>query len=642
MLYPLSEIVTIYFAGLIFLYVSLSLGFLFQRWIRMGLFEQLFLGYLVLLCSYAIIKTSFQTIALLIPIWLVLYLLLFRDRLCLNVKLIDVKSQILSVTIIWTLIYVLKAFYFWNYSFDLPNLLFADYPNYIKIAEGFQLSGHENALGHRNVLFAELNFLQPYRTNDLWLPSLGLDLTNFGSYYIWGLFYTPLVWTLASISVYSVLSNIRFKAYRILLSVLALFAFSGSWYRGLINKVLEVNQGSYDPIGIIAYPKLAIVFAMLFMVLKNVMTGKINKAAFQLILLVFLVQSTVAVIPVIYGLLFFLGVRDLWGKRRLKKSYFLLLASISFITILFGLIYFNSGLTEREVLQMTSLDILNNENFSEFLLVFLKKSLYIFLSYFWLSILLSIILIYSMISKKAQRYEILALTSVFYFSSTALYAWYANVGDAYQFSTNLFGPFVVTLIIYLLLDTNKSLFKKIVGHGVLIIVSIIGFVQITRGSSAFNSPDKIYQYSKQFLMTVGKTLPELQSPYGIIYYGKNEITPRREDFPLHEASFLKLFGRNYDVFNLNAANLTNEEYSADQQKYCVYAARQALNIYNNTQSDISLNPTNSIEKNFLNTGKFSFCISKTPLSDLPIWISSRVELRIFDSESKIFFYSFKD
>ena len=119
MLYPLSEIVTIYFAGLIFLYVSLSLGFLFQRWIRMGLFEQLFLGYLVLLCSYAIIKTSFQTIALLIPIWLVLYSLLFRDRLYLNVKLIDVKSQILSVTIIWTLIYVLKAFYFYIYALFL-------------------------------------------------------------------------------------------------------------------------------------------------------------------------------------------------------------------------------------------------------------------------------------------------------------------------------------------------------------------------------------------------------------------------------------------------------------------------------------------------------------------------------------------
>lgn len=637
----ITVFISLFLFGLAIILLSDFIGSILFKFKKSNQFLQFFLGYLILIASYAVVKGGGNSVGIFVLLWIFGYFYLIKSPK--DYALIEKKEylqRLLIISFLWTMIFALKASCFWNFDYNAPNLLFIDNEFYMKVAEGYNMSGNENAMGLKNGLFSFLNFAQPYRTNDFWLVSLGLDITNIDTIYIWELFYSTIIIFICSLSLFTVLRK-KFNLWgSLILSVLLLFAFSGQWYRSLINLLYSHNIGSYDPIGIIAYTKLAIVFSILFQFFLKYEKQKKVEAVYLLILIPILVQSTIAffvIIPLFIG--FFIFQKGNYDINKLKEY---LPVIVFFIIVVFGIFifYFFNQQKEQRYMGYSNLNISSNENVLAFVVQFLKKSTLMFISYFWLSFLLVILLLFITKSlDKVFRIELFVFVLICYFSSTLVYAKYNKIGDAYQFSTNVFGPFVLSLIIYLFLQTpiNSILGKfKIF---ILILISLIGMKQIIGGNNVFHSTTRINYYDKAFIDKTKKILSGLNYPLGIIYYGEDLQNYSKEDFPLFNATFLKLTGRNYDVFNIEADSLKINNSDQSLQKINASIKRNALNIWLHNSNRLSNIKKKRNRKDFYEAYPFSFCISKIGKDSLPDFIQSDIVNTIKDANSKIYFYT---
>lgn len=633
-----TAILSLYFLGLLLLLVADFLGATLLKFKKSNQFIQLFLGYLTLIGSYAVVKGSGNSIGVFVLFWVFGYLFFIKQEESFSkITRIDYFKNLGSISFLWTIVFLLKVTYFWNFDYNCPNLPFVDYSFYMKIAEGYHLSGHENAMGLRNLLFPFLDFAQPYRSSDFWLVSLGLNLTPFATIYVWELFYSTILIFVCAFSLFEVLKR-KFNFYvSLFLAVLILFAFSGQWYRDLINIVYSPNPGSFDPIGIIAYTKLALVFSVLFQFYFNYEMAKKIEAIYLLILIPLLVQSAIAffvlsVLIIVYNLT--------KNKTNDIKRHIPLI--LIFLCLVVGVFIFYSLNLQKEQLYsgISNLNISNNDSLLNLIVQFFKKSTLMFISYFWLSMLIVMLLLFFDKSlAKGYRIEFGLVMIFCFFSSTLVYAIYNKMGDSYQFSTNVFGPFVLSLMIYLFINTSlNSVFgkAKIV---MIMLISILGVFQIFGGNNVFHSTTRIQYFDKKFISLVKETLPQLKYPLGIIYYGENLQDQSKEDFPLHDAAFLKLFGRNYDVFNIEADSLKINRTDASLQKLNASISRNALNIWiKNTKKTAKFDSISNREQ-FYKSYPFSFCISRKPKDSLPNFIKIDVEKVIKDKNSKVYFYT---
>ncbi len=635
----IQNVVIVFFLGLTTLIVSDFIGLLLFRFRKTNLFLELFFGYLLLIATYAIFKSNFNSIGIVVLLWLIGYFILTqKNRECPLLKKKKYLQNLLTISVLWTSIFILKASCFWNSEYNCPNLLFTDYEFYIKIAEGYNLSGNENAMGLRNLLFPYLNFAQPYRASDFWLVSLGLDVTKIDTIYIWELFYSTILIFICSLSLFGILKQKFNLFFSIFFSVLFLFAFSGSWYREIINFLFSYNSGSFDPIGIIAYTKLAVVFSIFFQFYLKYETEEKIEAIYLLVLIPILIQSAIAIFLLILLIILFSVFQEKkWNQNSFKKY---LPLTMLFTVLVIGVFLFYSFNQQKEQFFMgyTNMNIINNKGVLDLVIQFFKKSVLLFVSYFWLSFLLVFVLL--VITKsltKKYRIDLLVFLLLCYFSTIFVYAKYNKIGDAYQFSTNVFGPFVLSLIIYLFVQTplNTTLGKfKIV---TLLFISIVGVHEIIAGNNVFHSTKRINYFSKEFINETKNRLPHLKFPIGLIYYGSNLQDYSKEDFPLNDATFLKLFGRNYDVFNIEADSLKIDTTDETIQKKNASINRNALNIWKHNSKQT--NKTKLTRNDFYDAYPFSFCLSKKPLDSIPDFIKADVISVIRDKTSKVYFYT---
>lgn len=637
----ITDIATLYFLGFITLLFSYFLGLSLFRFRNGNLFLSFFLGYLLIIATYAIFKARFNSVGIFVVLWILGYLFVIgKQKESLLIPKKEYIQHVLVISSLWTLIFGLKASFFWNSAYHCPNLLFIDNEFYMKIAEGYNLTGHENALGLKNTMFPFLNFAQPYRTNDFWLVSLGLDLTNIDTIYIWELFYSTMLLFICSLSLFVVLRP-KFNLFcSLFLSVFLLFAFCGQWYRELINLLYSPNAGSYDPIGIIAYTKLAIVFSILFQFFLKYEKGKQIEAIYLLILIPILVQSTIAFFVLIPLIILFYLIQDKKLKMTNLKKYRVLIVVFTFLVGGIFLFYFLNQQKEQLYIGYSNLEISNNENFFGLIVQFFKKSALMFVSYFWLSFLVATFLLFSTKSlSKGLQQELFVLMLLCFFASSLVYAKYNRIGDAYQFSTNVFGPFVLSLIIYLFIQVSID---NLVGKfkiSVLILISGVGFTQIVGGSNVFHSTSRINYYSKEFIVKAKAILHQLDYPYGLIYYGEDLQNHPKEDYPMYDAAFLKLFGRNHTVFNIEADSLKMDFLDPSNQKRNVFIRGNVLNIWQFNNKQLLKNKKKSFRKDFYDAYPFSFCISKKSKKDLPDFIQTDIVATIKDVNSKIYFYT---
>jgi hypothetical protein len=637
----LLPIVTLYFLGLILLLFSDSIGLGLFRFRTVSVYLGVLIGYLTFISSYALFKGNGNSVGIFVFLWLMGFVFFIHGKKDLPLmKRQDYLQRLLIICLLWSAIFLLKVSYFWNSEYNSPNLLFADYEFYMKIAEGYNLSGNENAMGLRNMLFPFLDFAQPYRSSDFWLVSLGLDLTKMDTIYIWELFYSTMLLFICSLSLFVLLKR-KFNLFvSLILSVLLLFAFSGHWYRDVINLLYSRNSGSYDPIGIIAYTKLAIVFSIVFQFFLKYEMGKKMEAVYLLMLIPVLVQSAIAVFVLIPLIILFFLIQDMKLNANNFKKYLPLIVIFTFLVGGIFLFYFLNQQKEQLYMGYSNLKISNNENVMGLIFQFFKKSTLMFISYFWLSFLLATFLLFSTKSlNKGLRQELFVLMLLCYFSSTLVYALYNKIGDAYQFSTNVFGPFILSLIIYLFIQTPVNTLLGKLKMSVLLLISILGMIEMIGGSNVFHSTTRINYYSKEFISKVKTALPRLDYPLGIIYYGKDLQDYSKEDFPQHDATFLKLFGRNYDVFNIEADSLKLNNTDKSFQKINFSIKRNALNIWQYNSRRITKSKKNLSRNDFYATYPFSFCISKKSMDSLPEYIKLDIVSVLKDDKSKVYFYT---
>lgn len=638
-----SAILTLYFLGLTGLLISNLLGLSLFRFRKSNLFLEVFIGYLAIIAIYAIFKSSFNSVGIFVLLWTIGYVWYIRkeeDSLLITKQ--DYLQRVFIIGVLWTIIFILKASYFWNPEYNCPNLPFVDNEFYMKVAEGYNISGHENALGLRNMLFPFLDFAQPYRTNDFWLVSLGLDLTKIDTIYIWELFYSTILIFICALSIFVVLKRKFNFLESLVLSVLILFAFSGNWFRYLSDLLYPNHSGGYDPVGILAYPKLVIILAVYFQFFSKYEMGKKGEAIYLLILIPLLIQSTIA----IFLIVFFIILIGLFQEReRLKKgitTYLPLILIFMFLSIGFVLFYYFNQQKEQLYLGNTNLNVSNIDGGFDFIIKFLKKATLLFISYYWLSILLAILLLIGTPSlQKTFRIELFVALWLFYFCSVLVYVGFNNIGDAYQFSTNVFGPFILTLIIYLLIQTPMQKFLGKVKLALLILVSILGAKEMIGGNNFFHSTNRITYYDKAFIDRMKTVLPQLRYPLGIIYHGGDLQKFAKEDYPQWDTAFLKLFGRNYDVFNIEADSLKMDYLDKFNQKFNVSIQKNALNMWHYNSKRLVKNKEKETRKEFYATYPFSFCISKKVKEELPDYIQSDIVSIIKDNRSQIYFYTLK-
>ena len=175
----------------------------------------------------------------------------------------------------------------------------------------------------------------------------------------------------------------------------------------------------------------------------------------------------------------------------------------------------------------------------------------------------------------------------------------------------------------------------------LVFVSIIGMNEVVGGNNVFHSTKRLEYYDKGFIGRVKNILPQLNYPLGIIYKGNGLEDNFAEDFPQVNATFLKLFGRNYDVFNIVADSLKRDYFNQANQKINVSISRNALNIWIRNQERIMKTKKKLGGKDFYQAFPFSFCVSKMPKDSLPDYIKADVVNIIRDNKAKIYFYRLK-
>lgn len=639
----ITPILTLYFLGLTLLILSDFLGLSLFRFRNISVFIGVFVGYLSINASYAIFKSHFNSIGFLVLFWVLGYVFFIaKDKESPKIKIQDYLQRFLIIGVLWTVIFGLKVSFFWNWEYRCPNLLFIDNQFYMKVAEGYNLSGNENGLGLKNLLFPFLNFAQPYRSNDFWLVSLGLDLTSIDTIYIWELFYSTLIICICSLSLFTLLKTKFNLMFSLVLAVLLLFAFSGSWYRELINLVYPNHAGGFDPIGILAYTKLAFIFSVYFQFILNYEQGK-NRAAIGLLILIpLLIQSAIALFVIVAVLILYnlLEEKKINSDKVIKQ----LPVIILFASILIGffLFYYLNQKMEKFYIGYSNLDVANNTSVLSFTLQFVKKAILLFIAYYWLSFLLATALLCSIKNlTKSFRLTLFLFLVVFYFGSILVYVWFNKVGDAYQFATNVFGPFILSLLIYLLIQTPFQSLQGKLKLSFLVIISTLGMNEMMGGNNFFHSTSRINYYDKTFINKVKNILPKLNYPLGLIYYGDDLQNYTKEDYPQHDTAFLKLFGRNYTVFNIEAdslkLNFTNEEI----QKFNVSIKNNALNIWLYNSGRLSKKKDKLGRKDFYDAYPFSFCVSKLPKDSLPDFIKKDVASIIKDPKAKIYFYTLK-
>jgi hypothetical protein len=637
----LLPIVTLYFLGLIILLFSAVLGLGLFRFRNSNVFLSLLLGYLLLIASYAIVKGNGNSVGIFVLLWIVGYFYVVdkqKETQPLGRK--EYKESLIVINVLWTLIFSLKASCFWNFEYKAPNLLFIDNGFYMKIAEGYNLSGNENAQGLKNSLFPFLNFAQPYRSSDFWLVSLGLDLTKIDTIFIWELFYSTIIIFMCSLSLFVVLKRKFSLFWSLGLAVLILFAFSGQWYRYLSDLIYPNHSGGYDPVGILAYTKLAIVFAVYFQFLLKYEIGNKKEAIYLLLLIPLLVQSTIAVFLIIFLLILFCLFQERGRLEKSWKGYLPLVGIFVVLTIGFLLFYYFNQQKEQLFIGNSNLKVANNAGIVDFIIQFFKKSTLLFIAYYWLSFLVATILL---ISSKSLNKELRKALFVFlilcYLSSILVYVKFNKVGDAYQFATNVFGPFVLALIIYLFIQTPIStLFGKI-KLLVLVFISLLGAKELIGGNNFFHSTTRIQYYDKEFIKKAKSSLLKLDCPFGLIYYGEGLQTHDKEDYPMRDAAFLKLFGRNHTVFNIEADSLKMDLLDQANQKRNVFIKGNALNIWLYNSRRLSKVNSKLDRRDFYDAYPFSFCISKVSKDSLPDFIQSDIVSTIRDANSKIYFYT---
>jgi hypothetical protein len=595
----------------IFVYNKIVKKYINDNWI--GVFVQ----HLIIVSVYAIFKSNGNTIAWALIIWIIVFFINSKRLLTENNENEHISFKPIIVIVIF--IFTLQVYNYNSFVNDLPNLPFWDHKQYMQIAEGFYLTGNENMFGLKNLLFPDyLKFAEPYRSHDTWIISLGLSITNDDVLAVYQLFYFPIILFWAVYSIYSIsIKYIQNKFYSVLFSFLGIFLMGGGWIRDIVNllNITSINTNGYDPFSVVAYTKLAIPFAVLFVACKYLIFGNYRVTLLLLILIPILVQSYISLFAVVLLMALILLI-----NRKIDLNYCLnFILPVGFFIIFY---VYNMSLKSKlipfSVTMQTDL---------VFLVVFLCKKFFAFIISYYNLFLILLIIIYKF---KLFPNRIYGLLTLVYFSSLLVYSVFSNFNDSYQFVTNLMGIFVLVLLLYFTL-----IIKSRIVFCLFFLLSSIGFMQIvvTSSSNYFISKTRLVShstYSEIFFLR--EKFENIKNPIGI-YYVPSILGNENENLWKQGTLQLKLLGKNLDVVNISTDSRFLNFSKTKGDKIELQISRNAFQIYRNLNKENQVKP-----EDFFNRYKFQYCISRCSQNQLPIFLQERITDIYFSKNSAVYYY----
>ncbi|AMS26245.1 hypothetical protein AEM51_03645 [Bacteroidetes bacterium UKL13-3] len=542
--------------------------------------------------------------------------------------------QLVPLLILFTLVYITKSFFIYNELYQHNNIPASDHTTYMKIAEYFVLTGNENTMTSKNILF-DLHFNSPYRFNETWLSALFLKLTSFDTVVVFENIVWIINYSLVVITVYELL--LKHLHTKLIIKIFSAFAF-------IFFTIYQTNDysGLTYYYSLSGFPKLSINYVFITLLFYHYQNRE-YEVAYTSFLFLFIFSPISLFVPLILALLIATDKQGDYIKRLLKYMGCLLLIILYYAY-------------EQKIMSGQ----LGEDTFSKpiDLLVYIhnffhKDLLLSFLPY--VLILLALAILLNKMGSTWAKDQTRPMNVFMSVSCVGAYLTYCILNfvihDGFQFCTNFLNVYfniAVFALAHLLIQEISNYRLRSIYIKLLIGFLSFGIYHNYEQEKMYTSRNSLSGHSKYFISEVSSILMnEIKQPIGV-YLPIDSIGGRSEIYENKEHLwFLSTIGRNMDVVNLSANRWAIDDFKTVEKKHGYY-----VNIYRKNYSQMAINifkkrcfPVNQNEellyKNFLDTYKIEYALSRISYSKLPGVMRNRISKIVHDPISKLYFYKLK-
>lgn len=619
----MKDIILIYFIDLIYLIILQFAGHVFGKYClkhRNNILLNFVYGYFVVSSVSAILTTAGFTIAWGV-IAVLIFMILYRKSLLLSTlfeeDIIDNQKDYAVTFTLFTMCYLSRAAIHLNYDNGLTNIPFMDYVYYIQHAEIFHHTGIENKLSSRNLLFDNLNYLEPYRYQDAWPMSIFLKLTNYKSLDIYYLVLFPVNFSIVSLTMYEILKS--FKRYLsvytlVILSFLFLFYQSSSFWPYKIGGMM---------MGLAGYTKLWIHFIIIGVSIKMYKMQRTELGNLMLLLLFFTVPITLSILLYI---LITSTISIIYTKliKPLDIFYFVLI-------VLYAVYLFISKNSEQYFLKIDNTGINISFDIMSYINAIGYKAL-IFSYLFPPCVIILILKLHKFYGVfKLKNYLPLVYLLI---SGFIMYVLLHKSNDSIQMFSNLASPigaFVSFIGIIQLIFLIKNKYAKNISF---IVFSIILTFECTNAhiiSSHYARHNISSMFDTIFIHKSKEALSKLSNPVGVYLPDKGYGMISEYLYRNYAYNMTLLMGRYYDVVNIKGDSILfdkNRYSNIDREWH-----KMAINIYGKNHPN-----TSNLELAFIKDCNIEYMLSFKSSYELPSWLGGLVKEELYDKKSGLRIY----
>lgn len=493
-------------------------------------FLSVILGWILLISLYAIVKTSGQTVllVLIIPFIVLFYSAKKRSRSITDYFKWESGWWMLVVIVFVTIqfLQLVKVGGQSEFPFYIQNWDYSYYANFI---EALQKTGIENT--HGPAMFFEKNIqgTTPYHYADIWTGAFFSELTGFMPVISLRLFvysFFELLFFLGLLSIWELYKTVGLK--EIILSFLLMLVggmfFEVYEYIPFMGTAKYLSDNHLLGYGNVKYGPLYVLVVSVFLLYKY----QYKKASF--VVWTLLPVFFISVLPAIIGGCVLFGLYQVWIERKRISHFYWIMPLVVYSAL--GVFYILTSSNDNSSVSSSNellLVFVSGLPFQTAIGILLKKLLVCFVLFpakYVLSVLPWICWIVWQSGWGEVKEDIIKYKSelllVFFSLLSGLFAfwlWYVNV-DAQQLFNNLAFPAVNVLIIVLMvrLWVNKSI--TLPGSAVLTI--LVGYMLINnvlfiqKETAQYND-----KYSGEYLSAVMKLSKKIPGSGGVFLAGEN-------------------------------------------------------------------------------------------------------------------------
>lgn len=569
--------------------------------------------FLIGLVLFVLFQTSGYSIALgLVPL-LVYGFFQPQDEL----KNRKVSSQLLIVLLLFALRFLtLPAF-----DTNWVNLPHPDFHFYAKIAENINRFGVENSLTGKVAIFPAMDYAAPYRFFDAWVLAFQFAIFPLHDLTVLQLIFIPTLLSLAALAFYRNLTIEAPEWIKVGLAIAVVFIF-GDWVSAQI--LFGHNNGE---LSLASYPKLAVFFCVFFYFFTAQLYAK-DKAK-SLVFLAALPLFIQTAFP-IYLVVFCYGVYH-W-KTFLKQWKLSLALGLS--AVFFAGFYFYNGKIGQTFFPTSLFQTVHSpaEYFKRFASIgfdyFIRKN-----RYFW--ILLGGLLVVAKANRRIVYFKVYSWVVGIFLSGIAVYAFFPNSSNSYQFLTNFVYPALISVTLLVALDRIQSLTTQTVRTSCYLSIIGFGFFGLYNQTTTYGFYNTQKEFDalngKEFVQNAVHELQQVKHTTGLTYWStENAKRNSFEHFDQYGTTFLLRAGAKFDVVCLSALQLKDTNFTTHVSREI-----SALGYYNRTHP--KHNQAQNTEA-FFASYPFEFVFSDLTSQQLPSYIQQLVRRELVDPVSGVHLY----